>query len=59
MTSRRTCGTCPDCGRTIPSSYVLIEYEREDGSAQFAECPGCQSVVHPAVSSTARREHSC
>ena len=28
-------------------SRVLIEYEREDGPAAFAECPTCLEVVRP------------
>lgn len=58
MTGRPTCGTCPACGASIPSSHVLIEYQREDGPAQFAECPGCEAVVHPDVSIRVRHENN-
>ena len=41
-------GTCPDCGHRIPATDVLIEYETSDGrSERFADCPGCEDVVHP------------
>jgi hypothetical protein len=41
-------GTCPDCGTPIPTTRVLIEYQRNDGPAVYAECPDCREVVHPA-----------
>ena len=40
-------GTCPRCGDDIPQIALLIEYERRDGTAAFAECPACRDVVHP------------
>jgi len=40
-------GACPDCGSQIPRTNVLIEYERRDGPAAYAECPGCRAVVNP------------
>ncbi len=41
-------GTCPDCGETIRRIDVLIEYETTDGQpAVWAECPNCNTVVHP------------
>jgi hypothetical protein len=40
-------GTCPLCDAAIPAGLVLIEYEREDGPAAFAECPDCTEVVRP------------
>jgi hypothetical protein len=40
-------GTCPSCSATIPAGLVLIEYERADGAAAFAECPDCHEVIRP------------
>jgi NAD-dependent SIR2 family protein deacetylase len=41
-------GHCPDCGRSIPPGWKLIEYEQEDGSmGVFAECPSCEEVIKP------------
>jgi hypothetical protein len=42
-------GVCPNCGNDIPSGYLLIEYETENGRAQFAECPDCREIVHPRL----------
>lgn len=41
-------GRCPDCGASIPAGRLLIAYERADGTAVYADCPGCRDVVHPA-----------
>ncbi len=42
-------GSYPDCGDPIRQIDVLIEYETTDGqSAVWAECPNCNTVVHPA-----------
>ena len=46
-TNRTTLGVCPHCGERIPSIRLLIEYEDDDGKAVWAECPGCNEVVHP------------
>jgi hypothetical protein len=44
-----TVGSCPNCDHRIPATDVLIEYETTDGrSRRFADCPGCEDVVHPA-----------
>jgi NAD-dependent SIR2 family protein deacetylase len=40
-------GRCPDCEATIPAGSLLIEYERRDGPACYAECPDCREVVRP------------
>ncbi|WP_216824777.1 DUF7837 family putative zinc-binding protein [Salinigranum rubrum] len=41
-------GHCPECGRSVPQNWVLIEYERENGErGVFAECPSCEEVVRP------------
>lgn len=42
-----TLGRCPVCTDPIPQGRVLVEYERPDGPAVFAECPGCGEVVRP------------
>ncbi|MGN8216362.1 DUF7837 family putative zinc-binding protein [Halococcus salifodinae] len=46
-TQNSSFGTCPSCETGIPAGLVLIEYERADESAAFAECPGCREVVRP------------
>jgi len=43
-----TLGRCPSCETPIPQYSLLIEYERDDGHAAFAECPGCDDVVRPS-----------
>lgn len=41
-------GTCPNCAETILTRSLLIRYEAENGwPKMFAECSGCESVVHP------------
>jgi NAD-dependent SIR2 family protein deacetylase len=40
-------GHCPACEEQIPEEAVLIEYETEEDRRRFAECPGCDEVVHP------------
>ena len=41
-------GRCPECGRSVPSGWALIEYERANGEqGVFAECPSCESVIRP------------
>jgi len=41
-------GRCPECGEEISSVWVLVEYEKSDGSdGIWAECPGCETVVEP------------
>lgn len=45
---RPTVGACPQCERALGTEWVLIEYERADGSrGRFAECPDCEAVVAP------------
>lgn len=43
----RSPGRCPRCTARIPQRAVLIEYGTGDPARMFAECPGCDSVVHP------------
>jgi uncharacterized C2H2 Zn-finger protein len=41
-------GRCPECDRSIPPGWKLIEYERTTGeTGVFAECPSCDAVVRP------------
>lgn len=41
-------GKCPNCAETIPTRTLLIRYEGKTGwPKMFAECPECESVVHP------------
>jgi hypothetical protein len=49
MTAQRPSriGTCPHCETAITAQHVLIEYERPDGLARYAECPDCHEVVDP------------
>jgi hypothetical protein len=46
-THTTTLGCCPRCGTAIPQIALLIEYERGDGLAAYAECPTCRGVVQP------------
>jgi len=42
-------GRCPECEADISEPWVLIEYEKSDGTpGVWAECPGCGEVVDPA-----------
>jgi Pyruvate/2-oxoacid:ferredoxin oxidoreductase delta subunit len=48
MTSEHSrLGSCPQCDAVIPATRLLIEYETAQGTAAYAECPGCDLVVHP------------
>lgn len=41
-------GGCPECREAIPRAWLLIEYERGDGTTGvWAECPDCEAVVSP------------
>jgi NAD-dependent SIR2 family protein deacetylase len=40
-------GRCPSCDASIPDYRLLIEYERDDRPAAYAECPDCGDVVRP------------
>jgi len=46
-TQQSPLGSCPTCGTDIPAVCLLIEYDRADGRAAYAECPGCRAVVRP------------
>jgi len=42
-------GRCPECEADISEPWVLIEYEKSNGTpGVWAECPGCGGVVDPA-----------
>ena len=41
-------GRCPECGEDISEAWILVEYEKEDGTeGVWAECPVCEDVVAP------------
>lgn len=43
-----TLGRCPECGESISAAWVLVEYEKADGTTGvWAECPACADVVCP------------
>jgi hypothetical protein len=47
MSTNAALGRCPGCETPIPADHLLIEYERSDGPACYAECPDCETVVRP------------
>ncbi|WP_436927596.1 DUF7837 family putative zinc-binding protein [Halosimplex amylolyticum] len=40
-------GTCPECGSALVPADVIVEYETDNGHRYYAECPACETVVHP------------
>jgi hypothetical protein len=47
-TDESSLGRCPDCGEAIPETWLLVEYEKDDGTQGiWAECPECDDVVAP------------
>jgi hypothetical protein len=41
-------GRCPDCDEHITTTWLLVEYEKDDGTeGVWAECPSCEDVVAP------------
>jgi hypothetical protein len=47
-TDESSLGRCPDCDESIPSAWLLVEYEKDDGTeGVWAECPVCEDVVAP------------
>ena len=47
-TDESSLGRCPDCGESIPSAWLLVKYEKEDGTESvWVECPECEDVVAP------------
>ncbi|GAB7008974.1 hypothetical protein JCM31271_09170 [Halorubrum trueperi] len=41
-------GRCPECGEDVSEAWILVEYEKEDGTeGVWAECPVCEDVVAP------------
>jgi hypothetical protein len=46
--NRERLGCCPICETGIPPHKLLIQYDAdEEWPRMFAECPSCESVVHP------------
>ena len=42
-------GRCPECNADISEAWVLVRYERTDGTeGVWTECPECGEVVAPA-----------
>jgi hypothetical protein len=47
-TDESSLGRYPDCEEDIPEAWVLVEYQKEDGTeGVWAECPVCEDVVAP------------
>ena len=41
-------GCCPNCGERIPTAWLLVLYQKDDGTeGVWAECPSCEDVVAP------------
>lgn len=41
-------GRCPECGGEISEAWILVEYEKNDGTeGVWTECPTCEDVVAP------------
>lgn len=41
-------GLCPECGEQVTPPWVLLRYEKDDGTeGVWAECPNCQEVISP------------
>ncbi|ELZ46392.1 hypothetical protein C463_04249 [Halorubrum californiense DSM 19288] len=41
-------GRCPECGGKISEAWVLLEYQKNDGTeGVWTECPTCGDVVAP------------
>lgn len=45
--NRDPLGSCPECGERLFPGHALVEYETDEGTQHFAECPGCYAVVNP------------
>lgn len=46
--TQKSLGICPECdGRLFPGD-VLVKYDTANGTEYYVECPGCETVVHPA-----------
>ncbi|TKX37086.1 hypothetical protein EXE51_08435 [Halorubrum sp. CGM5_25_10-8B] len=41
-------GRCPECGEEISEAWILVKYEKNDGTeGVWTECPACTDVVAP------------
>lgn len=41
-------GHCPERGEGVSDAWILVEYERADGTeGVWTECPACEDVVAP------------
>jgi hypothetical protein len=41
-------GRCPECSANISDAWILVEYEKDDGTeGVWAECPACEDVFAP------------
>ena len=41
-------GRCPECDEDISEAWILVEYEKDDGTeGVWTECPACENVVAP------------
>lgn len=41
-------GHCPERGEGVSNAWILVEYERADGTeGVWTECPACEDVVAP------------
>ena len=41
-------GVCPDCGVEVPAGNLAIAYRPAEGwPRMLAECPDCETAVHP------------
>jgi len=40
-------GSCPECTATLHQQDVLVEYDADTNTRYYAECPDCETVVHP------------
>jgi hypothetical protein len=41
-------GRCPKCGEDISEAWIIVEYEKDDGTeGVWTECPACEDVVAP------------
>ncbi|TQR21913.1 hypothetical protein C9J85_18855 [Haloferax sp. wsp5] len=45
LMTRQSLGRCPNCDERITTPWLLVEYEKDDGTEGiWAECPMCEDV---------------